>query len=539
MTRELWTLPESWRWSRTGEIGEIVTGATPPTDNDKNFGGNTPFFKPTDLNAGYFLSTARESLSTEGATIARLLPSNSVLVTCIGATIGKTALARVSGATNQQINAVLPGRSIALPEWIYWWFTSPMGQDLVRSNASATTIPILNKGRFAELPVPIAPVGEQRRIVAKTEALTSRSRRAKEALDAIPALLERFRQAVLAAAFRGDLTADWREKNPDVEPAEELLKRIRAERRRRWEEAELAKMRAKGKVPGDDRWKERYEEPPPVDASELPELPEGWEWATWAQVGLCQNGRPFPSSEYAHTGIKLLRPGNLHVAGGLEWTTENTKYLPEGFAEENPDHIVGPHELVMNLTAQSLKDEFLGRICLSPPNERCLLNQRLARLTPTLLPARFFLWLFKSPLVRSYINELNTGSLIQHMFTSQVEQFTLPIPPLAEQFEVARRIDTMLESVNRVRIYAQEGAHRLKQLDSATLAKAFRGELVHQDPNDEPASALLERIRAEATPSGEPTNGARRPRKPAPSESSKPSTTGRGRKPATSARRSR
>jgi type I restriction enzyme S subunit len=96
--------------------------------------------------------------------------------------------------------------------------------------------------------------------VEKIEALTARSRKAREALEAIPELLDQFRQSVLAAAFRGDLTADWREQNPDVEPAEALLERIRVERRKRWEEAELEKMRAKGKEPTNDKWKAKYKD---------------------------------------------------------------------------------------------------------------------------------------------------------------------------------------------------------------------------------------------------------------------------------------
>lgn len=407
---------------------------------------------------------------------------------------------------------------------------SPRYWEQIVTVSKGTAQPGANASILAELEIPLAPVDEQRKIADKLDALTARSRRAKEALDAIPALLERFRRSVLAAAFRGDLTADWREKNPDVEPAEELLKRIRAERRRRWEEAELAKMRAKGKVPGDDRWKEKYVEPAPVDASELPELPKGWVWANWAQVGFCQNGRPFPSSEYTSAGIKLLRPGNLNVAGDLEWTARNTKYLPERWAEENADHVVRGHELVMNLTAQSLKDEFLGRVCLTSPGERCLLNQRLARLTPVMLSVRFCLWLFKAPLVRAYIDELNTGSLIQHMFTSQVDRFALPIPPLAEQVEIARRIDTMLDAASRVRASIAESDSRLTELDRAVLAKAFRGELVPQDPNDEPASVLLERLRAEREQNGKTTNGAGRRRAASPAPVS-PKSTDPGRKP--------
>ena len=100
----------------------------------------------------------------------------------------------------------------------------------------------------------------------------------KKGIRRIPPLLEKFRQSVLSSAFRGDMTADWRAQNPDIEPAEKLLERIRKERRKSWEENEWAKMKAKGKTPKDDKWKTKYKEPEPVDTTDLPELPEGWCW---------------------------------------------------------------------------------------------------------------------------------------------------------------------------------------------------------------------------------------------------------------------
>lgn len=310
-------------------------------------------------------------------------------------------------------------------------------------------------------------------------------------------MLEDYRRSVLVAAFCGDLTADWREDNPNGESGAELLTRIRLELRRRWEEAELTKMLAKGEGPADRKWTEKYEEPEPVDAQGLAELPEGWCWASWAQVGLCQNGRPFPSSEYVTEGVRLLRPGNLKASGTVEWKSENTKFLPERFAEENPEHVVTGDQLVMNLTAQSLKDEFLGRVCMSSPGERCLLNQRIARLTPVILAPRFCLWLFKAPLVRAYIDEIATGSLIQHMFTSQVERFLLPIPPPAEQLEIVRQIECLMKRATIAHEGYLKGIAELGDMDRSILTSAFRGALVPQDPTDEPASALLERIRAE------------------------------------------
>ncbi|MBL0194236.1 MAG: hypothetical protein IPQ09_08430 [Myxococcales bacterium] len=177
----------------------------------------------------------------------------------------------------------------------------------------------LGADRMSSWPTALPPLNEQRRIVAKLESLQARSRRARAALDAVPPLLEKLRQSILAAAFRGDLTKDWRAKNRDVEPASELLKRIRVERRKKWEEAELAKMTAKGKAPRDDAWKGKYKEPEPVDATGLPELPEGWCWASVEEVTThivdCLHRTP----DYVAAGLPAIRtadviPGRLLLA---------------------------------------------------------------------------------------------------------------------------------------------------------------------------------------------------------------------------------
>jgi type I restriction enzyme S subunit len=367
------------------------------------------------------------------------------------------------------------------------------------------------------VPLPVAPLNEQKRIVAKIEALQHRADAAKAALDAIPPLLEKFRQSVLAAAFRGDLTQAWRAQNPDAEPATALLERIRAERRARWIEAAAEKARARagakatkaGKPWPDDanaqvlereraKAAKTYKAPEPVDTEGLPDLPAGWCWARWEEVGLCQNGRAFPSKHYCAEGTKLLRPGNLHVSGDVRWTDKNTRHMPDEWVVQYPSFVIGANELVMNLTAQSLKDEFLGRVCLTSDGERCLLNQRIARLTPIVLTPRFCLWLFKGQVFRRYVeNGLNTGSLIQHMFTSQVYDFVFPLPPEEEHEQIVDAVEALLNFKRGVEDGVVEMDTRLPGLNQSILAKAFRGELVPQDPTDEPASVLLERIRAE------------------------------------------
>jgi type I restriction enzyme S subunit len=171
--------------------------------------------------------------------------------------------------------------------------------------------------------------------------------------------------------------------------------------------------------------------------------------------------------------------------------------MPDRYAEEEPDLIVGAGELVMNLTAQSLKDDFLGRVCLTLGDERCLLNQRLARLTPVIVDPRFTLWVFKSVHFREFVAGLNTGSLIQHMFTSQLDDFVLPLPPMGEQEAIVEAVEDQLSLIEHLESDLDTNLKSAQALRQSILRHAFSGQLVPQDPNDEPASELLKRIAAE------------------------------------------
>jgi type I restriction enzyme S subunit len=386
-----------------------------------------------------------------------------------------------------------------LSDYIYYYLQRARG--LAVALSSGTTFREISGANAGLISLPVAPLFEQRRIVAEIEKQFTRLEAGVAALRRAQASLKRYRAAVLKAAVEGRLVPTEaelaRREGRTYEPASELLKRILAERRARWEADQLAKMHASGKESRDDKWKAKYVEPAAPDTTNLSALPEGWVWVRWDQIGFSQNGRSFPSAEYQLHGVKLLRPGNLHVSGRVLWTDENTRHLPTKWEVESPGFIVGPNELVINLTAQSLKDEFLGRVCITDVREHCLLNQRIARLTPIEVLPEYLLWMFKSEVFRRFVNELNTGSLIQHMFTSQLADFCLPLPPLAEQYRIIAEIERRLSVIDELEIQVEANLKRSERLRQAILKRAFEGKLVPQDPNDEPASLLLERIRAE------------------------------------------
>jgi type I restriction enzyme S subunit len=152
-----------WQTANLGDVFVTQTGSTPPTSQPVLFGGFIPFVKPPELRDG-ILDSAADGLSEAGAAVARTLPPRSILVSCIG-NLGKTAINSVPVAFNQQINAVLPNESVAVPEFMFYQVLSRRFKDQLESRASGTTIPIVNKSRFNSIEIVLAPVAEQKRIV--------------------------------------------------------------------------------------------------------------------------------------------------------------------------------------------------------------------------------------------------------------------------------------------------------------------------------------------------------------------------------------
>lgn len=463
--------------------------------------GDIPWITPADL-SGYkakMIARGARNITLKGLeeSGARLMPKGAVLFSS-RAPIGYVAIASNPVSTNQGFKSFVLNEGIS-PDYIYYYLQC--AKPLALSLASGTTFLEISGKNAEKIAVVIAPLTEQHRIVEAIESHLTRLDAAVATLGRVKANLKRYRASVLKAAVEGQLVPTEaelaRREGRDYESASVLLGRILKERRRRWGETELAKQKAKGVVPTDDQWRRRYQEPKWPGTSRLPELPEGRCWVTWQQVGYSQNGRAFPSDEYQADGVRLLRPGNLHESGRVEWTDTNTRHMPPKWSEEYPTFLVGPGEIVMNLTAQSLKDEFLGRVCMTGPTDQCLLNQRIARLTPIVLDSKYLLWAFKSPVFRRFVSSLNTGSLIQHMFTSQLADFILPLPPLAEQIRISKEVDRINSYLEELDQLLEVNLARCRTTRQSVLKWAFEGKLVDQDPTDEPASILLERIKAE------------------------------------------
>lgn len=194
-------VPENWVWVRLGAIAEIVTGGTPSKKHPEYYGGNFPFYKPSDLDQGRLTYDASEYLSEEGKKVSRIIPKNSTAVCCIGS-IGKCGYLMCEGTTNQQINSAIP--KINSLCFYYYLCTENFVQNLL-SMASATTIAIVNKSKMESCAFPLPPLSEQQRIVERIEELFAKLDEAKERLQEVADSFAVRKAAILHKAFTGEL----------------------------------------------------------------------------------------------------------------------------------------------------------------------------------------------------------------------------------------------------------------------------------------------------------------------------------------------
>jgi type I restriction enzyme S subunit len=317
---------------------------------------------------------------------------------------------------------------------------------------------------------------------------------------------------MLKAAVEGKLSRPWREAHQDqIEPASKLLGRALAERRRRWEESELEKMTAKGAMPNNAEWKQRYLEPEASDSSKMPGLPGGWTWASVEQLGEVRLGR---QRSPKHQQGPFIRP-YLRVANVYEDRIDLRSVLQMNFTPaEFKTYELRSGDVLLN-EGQSL--ELVGRAAIyrGEVAGACFQNT-LVRYRPYgHLSPEFALTYFRACLHNQRFQRLARWTTnMAHLGADRFARMEFPLPSLSEQVVINYIVEEQLSILGKLETHLKTNLQLAQRLRQSILEKAFRGELVPQDPNDEPASVLLERIRAERAATAKPT--PTRQRKPRP-----------------------
>jgi type I restriction enzyme S subunit len=507
---ERWQVPDSWTWASLGEVADVVGGGTPPTNERANYeGGDIPWVTPADL-SGYrdkLIGRGARNITERGLqrSGARLLPTGTVLFSS-RAPIGYVAIAANPVSTNQGFKSFVLTSGLS-PDYVYYYLQR--AKDIAVSLASGTTFLEISGARAVQIPMPIAPLPEQQRIVAEIEQQFTRLDAAVAALERVRANLKRYRAAVLKAACEGRLVPTEAElaraEGREYEPAQALLARVQADtvsspfpdRKAGNGQAGLRSVRGNQRVsqaPG---------------TSELSELPEGWCWTTLGPV-LAEpltNGHSVPSAEFGFPVLRLtaLKDGTIDLnerKNGAWSERAATPFLVRAgdflVARGNGSlGLVGRGGLVVDLPDPVAYPDTLIRVRLKP----CSMLKRYLRLV------------WNSGLMRRQVEgTARTTAGIYKINQQDILTFALPLPPLGEQERIVAEVERRLSVVEAVEKTVEVGLKRAARLRQAILRRAFEGKLVPQDPTDEPASALLERIRAEraATPASKSRRRAAR-----------------------------
>ncbi len=402
------------------------------------------------------------------------------------------------------VGVLRPGPAL-LPKYLFYALQEPTTKQSMLDNVAGVAITRLTLKKLNAAEIPVAPLAEQARIVAKLEELLSDLDAGVAELKVAQKKLQQYRQSLLKAAVDGALTAGWREaqrqQGTPIETGAQLLARILTERRAHWEAKQLAKFKEQGKAPPKD-WQKKYPEPVKPDIDELPPLPEGWVWASVDQLCIVIRGaspRPAGDPRYFGGSIpwitvgSITRDDGMYLLGTEEFVTE---------AGRDASRHIEAGTLLLTNSGATLGVPKISKI------DGCINDGSVALLDVDEVTKVYLYWFLKTQTER--LRALNQGAAQPNLNTDIVRRIVVPLCPPDEQQEVIRRI----ESTNAASRSQEDAVLRALNQSVAQrqniLRAAFRGHLVPQDPNDEPAESLLARVRSERLAQGMSTRNSRR-----------------------------
>ena len=478
------TSPEGWRIVRLSTIAELINGDRSSNyPSKRNLPGSTiPF-----INAGNLIenkiSLDECELITEAqyAAITSGKTESGDILFCLRGSLGKQGLVdRPLKAAIASSLVIVRSTAKSTSKYLSFFLRSHLCIKQIGFANNGTAQPNLGARSLADFDIPLPPLPEQERIAARLDLLFEKLKAARARLDAIPDLIKRFRKSVLAEAVSGRLTEEWREEHAaELPSAEELLAQVRKERRKAWEKDELAKMRAKGKVPKDDAWKKRNAEDLELIVTAYDSCGCPHEWisikAKFA-FSLITDGEHL-SPPKQDSGVPLITAKDVKE-NGLSF--EDTQYVSEktaALAWRRCRPLPGDSLVCSRGT--------IGRTTLIEDSRPFCLMGSVILLRPgkSILP-RYGHYLLRSEYCQSEFQSRNRATAVSALYLSEAEEVLVSIPSLEEQREIVRRVDELFAYADALEARVTAASALADRLEPAILAKAFRGELSEQLPEE-------------------------------------------------------
>ena len=497
-------LPRGWQVASIGETCSTGSGGTPSRKNKSFYQGNIPWVKSGELNYQTIIDT-EEKITQEAIekSSAKVVEKGTLLIALYGTTVGKLAFLGVDAATNQAVCFIKVPKYLD-NKFLYYCLFSKRS-DLLQKRIGGAQ-PNISQGIINETEIPLPPLDEQHRIIAKIEELFSELDNGVAQLRQVQAQLKSYRQSVLKHAFEGKLTEIYRSRpSQELPPAQILLATIQQERADRHQEALSAWQQAviqwaeagkPGKKP--PKPKAPKEIPPLTDeeVEKLPILPEVWMWVKLGNTIETIFDGPFGSNlktnDYVEEGIRVIRLENI---GYLEFNESKETFISEEKYRSLEKHTVHCGDIVFSsfiadnircVVLPSSIDKAVNKAdCFCIRNNNSLINQLYLAY---LLSARQS---YKNLSLRVH------GATRPRINTTQLKELPIPLCSTEEQHQIVQEIESRLSVAEHLEKTVADSLRQAEVLRQSILQRAFSGQLVSQDPNDEPAAELLKRIQAE------------------------------------------
>lgn len=472
-------LPQGWIWAHFDDLTidpkkDLVDG---PFGSDlkasEYLSSGVPIIRLQNVDRNQFINKNIRFISPQKANELKRhnFSKNDIILTKLGIPLGKACFVPdylewgiiVADIVRLKINHGLISK-----KFLVYAINSPMVSQKFALLTKGTTRPRVNLSKIREMTLPIPPLPEQHRIVTKIEELLTQLDAGVASLKKVQAQLKRYRQAVLKAAFEGRLTEEWREVHKgEIEPANGLLQNIR-------KKPELIKYSI-------------------IDSKSLPVLPEGWIWVKLGQLTDMSAGKAFLKSEYSENGVKLLQIANVSF-GKIVWDV--ITYLPQEYLTKYPELSLRDGDMLIALNRPVLDGKLKIGI-LKEKDSPSVLYQRVGRFDLYNPEFRDYIFYFaQSPSFINYFNKSLQGIEIPFINKPVLLNAHVAFPPIKEQQIIVSEIERMFSICDEIEATITTSLRQAETLRKSILKRAFEGKLVPQDPNDEPASLLLERIKA-------------------------------------------
>ena len=470
------SFPIGWVLSTLEEACVVIQGQSPPGTTYNTNGLGLPFLQ----GKAEFTDLYPKAVKWCSAP-SKIAEPDDVLIS-IRAPVGPTNLCAVQSCIGRGLAAIRTQGDMPAK---YILYAMRATEEDLRANSTGTTFEAIRGNDLRSHPFPLPPLAEQNRIVAEIEKQFTRLNASVAALKRVQANLKRYRASVLKAACEGKLVpieAELaRSEGRDYEPADQFLERILAERRARWESQE----NRRGK----------YKEPIGPDTSDLPELPEGWMWSSFDQLVSTLEGGTAVSAISTRSNRLVLRSSAVRQ-GTIDY--EDYRYLPDG-AKQGPVPYIAPGDLLFTRLSGTLEyvgncavvGDLRGRKIEFP--DRIFRGRCVSGISPNFIQLAFA----EKTLRRSLEAKAKSSAGHQRISLADLREYCLPIPPIAEQRRIVADVERRLSVLNQTEAAVEANLARAERLRQSILKQALSGKLVPQDPNDEPASELLDRIRTE------------------------------------------